>query len=295
MSTVAAASSPPARPSFGDQARQRARPRGGPWHDGRGFPPQRPGRGAGDRRSRAERGCPCPEGCRSHPSGRRPEHQSRHPAALRAAGGSGASRPAEGGGSPGVLEEGRAAKALIASAIRADDTRRLRRHPPGNPGGLGERRGRRRGERRSHAARGHAPGRARDRIAWNYAHNFGDVFGLALPRLLALRRAGWPEPGGERHLHGAAGRHPRQPRRAQIRSRGGRGPARPGPPAGQALLAAADPALLTAPLLALDGALKAEGLNPGTTRRPRRRLRLRGAAERAPAADGAPLSHGRHC
>ena len=107
---------------------------------------------------------------------------------------------------------------------------------------------------------------ARDRIAWNYAHDFGDVFGGGLPRLLALRARGWPEPwavsGTFMALLAAI---PDSHVAPQVRAAAAVALRDGARPLAAALLAAADPASLTEPLLPSTRALKAAGLNPGTS------------------------------
>ncbi len=106
----------------------------------------------------------------------------------------------------------------------------------------------------------------RDRIAWNYTHGMADPLRRGAPRLAALRARGWPEPWPTSGLYmGLLAQLPD--------SHVGR---KHGPDAAEALrrrvrplaarfLAADDPAAFAAELLALDSALKAQGLNPGTT------------------------------
>jgi triphosphoribosyl-dephospho-CoA synthase len=106
----------------------------------------------------------------------------------------------------------------------------------------------------------------RDRIARQYAHGFADVLGLGVPRLLACRQAGWPEPWAvtatflaflasapDTHIarkHGIAVAEDVRATAAAMEA---------------GLLAAADPAMLLEPLLCWDTALKVAGINPGTS------------------------------
>lgn len=107
---------------------------------------------------------------------------------------------------------------------------------------------------------------ARDRIARQYAHGFVDVLGLGVPRLVACRAAGWPEPWAvaavylaflarfpDTHIHRKHGQAAAEAVRRRAAALDRR------------LLAAADPAELHEALLAFDRALKADGLNPGTS------------------------------
>ena len=111
-----------------------------------------------------------------------------------------------------------------------------------------------------------AAARDRDRIAAQYASGFEDVFALGLPRLrakLALWEseawavacaylgflAGFPDSHIARKFGAEAAEALR--RRAE--------------PLDAGLLATPDPAAMEDPLLAFDAALKAEGLNPGTS------------------------------
>lgn len=106
----------------------------------------------------------------------------------------------------------------------------------------------------------------RDRIAWNYAHGMADPLRRGAPRLAALRARGWAEPWPTSGLymsllaaipdshvarkHGTAAAEALR-RRAR--------------PLARALWAASAPERLAGDLMALDAALKIEGLNPGTT------------------------------
>lgn len=106
----------------------------------------------------------------------------------------------------------------------------------------------------------------RDRIAWNYAHGMPDLLRRGAPRLATLRARGWPEPWPTSGLYmdflaavpdsHVARKH--GPAAAEALCRRVR-------PLAAALLAASEPSVLAPELLALDAALKAEGLNPGTT------------------------------
>lgn len=106
----------------------------------------------------------------------------------------------------------------------------------------------------------------RDRIAWNYAHQMADPVRRGAPRLAALRARGWPEPWPTSGLYMAllaaipdshvTRKHGAKAAEALRQRVGG---------LARALLAASDPASLVDDLLRLDSALKAEGLNPGTT------------------------------
>ncbi|HMR31155.1 MAG TPA: triphosphoribosyl-dephospho-CoA synthase [Geminicoccaceae bacterium] len=107
---------------------------------------------------------------------------------------------------------------------------------------------------------------ARDRVAWNYVHGMADLLRRGAPRLATLRARGWPEPWPTSGLYmdllatipdsHVARKH--GPDAAEALCRRAR-------PLAAALLGASDPSSLARDLLALDAALKAEGLNPGTT------------------------------
>ena len=107
---------------------------------------------------------------------------------------------------------------------------------------------------------------ARDRIAWNYGHGMADLLRRGAPRLATLRARGWPEPWPTSGLYldllatipdsHVARKHGAEAAAALcLRVR----------PLAAALLGATDPSRLAPELLQLDAALKAEGLNPGTT------------------------------
>lgn len=106
----------------------------------------------------------------------------------------------------------------------------------------------------------------RDRIAWNYANGLRDVVGRGVALLDALAGRGWDEPWVVTGTYMAllaripdthvARRHGAGAARALCR--------RVLPPT-RRLLASHSPAELRGELLALDGALKAEAINPGTT------------------------------
>lgn len=106
----------------------------------------------------------------------------------------------------------------------------------------------------------------RDRIAWNYAHGLSDLFELGVPRLLELRARGWPESWAvtgtflaflarlpDSHVVRKLGPAVAADVRARAR------------PLEADLLAADEPGTLPPRLLALDGELKAAGVNPGTS------------------------------
>lgn len=106
----------------------------------------------------------------------------------------------------------------------------------------------------------------RDRIAWNYVHGLHDVLGRGVPWLEALRARGWNETWALTGIHMAfLARIPD----SHVARRHGSAEAltlsRRVRPLARRLLRTAQPASLTDELMALDAALKADGINPGTT------------------------------
>jgi len=106
----------------------------------------------------------------------------------------------------------------------------------------------------------------RDRIAWNWTHGLADPFEVGAPLLDALEARGWSESWALAglHLHLLAripdshvarkfGKDTAEALRAEAA------------PFARRLLAAARPERFEEELLAFDTALKARGLNPGTT------------------------------
>jgi triphosphoribosyl-dephospho-CoA synthase len=105
-----------------------------------------------------------------------------------------------------------------------------------------------------------------DRIALNYAHDFADVFDLGLPRLAEAARHGWPAPFATTFLYlGFLGGAPD----TLIQRKFGAAQAIEVQTEARALIEALgqcdDPDALTPRLLRFDQALKARGLNPGTS------------------------------
>jgi triphosphoribosyl-dephospho-CoA synthase len=107
---------------------------------------------------------------------------------------------------------------------------------------------------------------ARDRIAWNYTHDLADVLRRGLPRLAALRARDWHEPWAvsavymgflaalpDSHIARKHGIDAARALRERVR------------PLARRFLAAQRPEPFLGELLALDAALKAECLNPGTS------------------------------
>jgi triphosphoribosyl-dephospho-CoA synthase len=93
-----------------------------------------------------------------------------------------------------------------------------------------------------------------------------DVLRRGAPRLAALRARGWPEPWPVSGLYMSL--LAAIPDSHVARKHGSAAAAalcRRARPLARALLAGNEPESLTADLLALDAALKADGLNPGTT------------------------------
>jgi triphosphoribosyl-dephospho-CoA synthase len=107
---------------------------------------------------------------------------------------------------------------------------------------------------------------ARDRVARQYATDFSDVFELGVAALRDFQAKGWSEPWAASAAYlGFAGRFPDS---HIVRKQGAaeaEATRRRLNPAMRALRAASRPEALTDELLALDSALKAEGLNPGTS------------------------------
>jgi triphosphoribosyl-dephospho-CoA synthase len=106
----------------------------------------------------------------------------------------------------------------------------------------------------------------RDRIAWNYAHGLRDVFRRGVPRLRALQARGWTLPWAITGTYLAL--LARTPDSHVARKHGvaaAAALARRVAPLARRLLARERPETLLDELLALDAALKREGINPGTT------------------------------
>lgn len=106
----------------------------------------------------------------------------------------------------------------------------------------------------------------RDRIAWNWTHRFADPFEIGVPLLGELEARGWSEPWTlcGLHLHLLALLPDSHVARRHGRSAAETLAAEAAPLA-RRLLAAERPDQLQEELLAFDTALKACGLNPGTT------------------------------
>jgi triphosphoribosyl-dephospho-CoA synthase len=107
---------------------------------------------------------------------------------------------------------------------------------------------------------------ARDRIAWNYTHGFADIFDLGLSWLAqGLERWGEPSWAATRVYLGYLAHVPDTlierkfgaGTAAQVREEAG--------PVEASFTACSSPEEMTAPLTSFDQALKARGLNPGTS------------------------------
>lgn len=106
----------------------------------------------------------------------------------------------------------------------------------------------------------------RDRIAWNYAHGLRDLFRRGVPRLMALQARGWPLPWAITGTYLAF--LARTPDSHVARKHGlaaATALSRRVAPLARRLLVSERPEALTDQLLALDAALKGQGINPGTT------------------------------
>ncbi|MCS6877825.1 MAG: triphosphoribosyl-dephospho-CoA synthase [Geminicoccaceae bacterium] len=106
----------------------------------------------------------------------------------------------------------------------------------------------------------------RDRIAWNWTHGFADLFATGVPLLDELEARGWSEAWALSglHLHFLA-RIPDSHVARKFGAGAARALAAEAAPFARRLLAAARPETLAGELLLFDAALKARGINPGTT------------------------------
>lgn len=107
---------------------------------------------------------------------------------------------------------------------------------------------------------------ARDRIAWNWTHGFADLFTTGAPLIAALRARGCPYRWvlSAVHLHFLA-HIPDSHVARKFGTAVAEGLAAEARSYAQRLLTASQPQALTCALLAFDAALKARGINPGTT------------------------------
>ena len=107
---------------------------------------------------------------------------------------------------------------------------------------------------------------ARDRIAWNYTHDFADIFELGLTWLAqGLQRWGKPSWAATRVYLGFLAHVPDTLIERKFGDRVAARVREEARPIESGLMECHSPDAMTAPLAAFDQALKARGLNPGTS------------------------------
>lgn len=161
------------------EAGQRASLRSRARHDGRGFRDERRCIRTVSLRARRRRRRACPRRGLGHARGRGPEHQSWHPAALRAPGDGGRAAPGPAAHEP---------RFGTCRPVPAGCRRRLPRHRAGRPGGLGT------SPEADVRQQPHIGLRAamrlaadRDLIARQYANGFAEIFDIGVPLAVGRR------------------------------------------------------------------------------------------------------------